>query len=391
MSKNSNNYIISKAYSECETKIKSNLNKYKKYMSKFITERNKQLYSIMPSEQIYFSQSDEVDFFSSTLIDKNKIHIAIENTYYYPIANFNPRYAKDECTVALLCIVRYFYLKKMPKELDLALINMAFSGKYYPSIWYGSFPTAAPQEHIMEYVVTKICTNKFDIVREGSVISAVKSIANTWVDTYSDKFKSFEDDDCVYLIQQLHNRIRSFMNNIAELYYQAYNDKDNLYITYDSDDISEENYHLSDSDSLKLERIVSNTMNYINTHGVNYQICKTASNKDVKMDEIKSIIENILADNKNMPQVREYITLLVATFFRQSSIKRVTDISFVTYCIKPKPNTKDQYLVRLKELNTSLLLNNAEHFARRRNRLATEAAYYKSFNAYFALLIQECN
>jgi hypothetical protein len=181
------------------------------------------------------------------------------------------------------------------------------------------------------------------------------------------------------------------MNNLAELYYQAYNDRDNLYITYDSDDISEENFHLSDSDSLKLERIVSNTMNYINTHGVDYQICKLSSNSDVKMDELKSIIENILADNKNIPMVREYITLLVATYFRQSSRKSVNEISFVTYCIKPKPNSKDQYLVRLKELNTSLLLNNAEHFNRRRNRAATEASYYRSFNSYFALLIQKCN
>lgn len=383
--------ILNIAYKECESKIKNNTPKYKRYLSNFISSRREQLYSNMPAYQIYFNQTDIDDFFLSTGIDISKISEGIKNTYYYPISNFNPRYAKDECTVAMLCLVRYFHLKKMSKELDLALINLAFSGKYYPSIWYGSFPMAAPQEHIMEYVVTKMCSNKFDIVREGTVIGAIRSVANTWLDSYKDKFKSFEDDDVVYLIQQLHNRLRSFMNNIAELYYQAYNDKDNLYITYDSDDVSEDNFHLSDSDSLKLERIVSTTMNYINTHGVDYQLCKLSSNNDVKMDELKSIIENILADNKTLPMVREYVTLLVATYFRQSSIKRVSDIAFITYCIKPKPNSKDQYLVRLKELTTLLLMNNAEHFNRRRNRAATEASYFRSFNSYFALLIQKCN
>ena len=49
----------------------------------------------------------------------------------------------------------------MKKELDLALVNLAFSGKYYPSIWYRSFPTVAPQEHIMEYVVNNKLSNKY--------------------------------------------------------------------------------------------------------------------------------------------------------------------------------------------------------------------------------------
>ena len=33
------------------------------------------------------------------------------------------------------------------------------------------------------------------------------------------------------------------MNNIASLYYEAYENKE--YITYDSDDLSEDNYHLA--------------------------------------------------------------------------------------------------------------------------------------------------
>ena len=103
--------------------------------------------------------------------------------------------------------------------------------------------------------------NKFDIVREGNVIGAVKSISTTWVKSYSQRFREFHDDDCVYLIQQLHNRIRSFMSNIAELYYDAVKNKD-LYMTYDADNISEDDYHLADSDSFKLGRYTENTELY---------------------------------------------------------------------------------------------------------------------------------
>lgn len=381
--------ILNIAYPEVEKKLKVNLAAYKKYISKFINIRSSQLYSNMPSQQIYFTLDDAEEFFKSTGIDKTTIIKAINNTYYYPQANFNPSYAKDEITVAMLCVVRYFKIKNMKKELDLALINLAFSGKYYPSIWYRSFPTVAPQEHIMEYVVTHMVSNKFDIAREGSVIGVMKSVSNTWINTYTSRFKDFHDDDCVYLIQQLHNRIGSFMNNIAELYYQAYENKE--YITYDSDDVSEDNYHLAGSDSFKLQSIIEATMSDINTHGVNQRLCKTASSNLVKTDEIKSIIEVMLSNNKNMGIIREYITLMVACYFQESTTKDVRDISFVSFSIKPKPNTKNPYVLKQNELLNIMLMNNSEHFKRRRNNDATEQAYYRSIRAYFAMQIQESN
>ena len=381
--------ILDIAYPEVEKCMKNNLAQYKKYISKFINKRSKQLYSNMPSEQIYFTYDDIEEFFSMTGINKTVITKAIQNTYYYDIGNFNPSYAKDEATIAMLCIVRYFKLTNKKKELDLALTNLAFSGKFYSSIWYRSFPTAAPQEHIMEYVVTHMTTNKFDITRQGSVIGAINSISNTWLDTYNSRFKDFHDDDCAYLVQQLHNRIGSFMNNIASLYYEAYENKE--YITYDSDDLSEDNYHLANSDSFKVQSIVEATMNDINTHGVNQRLCKMASNNLVKVEEIKSIIEVMLADNRNIPLVKELVTLMVVCYFQESSTKDVRDISFVTYCIKTKPNTKNQYLLRQKELLNIILMNNSEHFKRRRNNLATEQAYYRAVNAYMALQIQESN
>ena len=46
--------------------------------------------------------------------------------------------------------------------------------------------------------------------------------------------------------------------------YLFHKNKD-AYITYDSDDISEDNYHMADSDSLMIDRYTTSTMNYINS------------------------------------------------------------------------------------------------------------------------------
>lgn len=382
--------ILTEAYPLIEAALKKNTAKYKTYLSKYINKNSDILYSNMPSKQLYFTQEDSDNYFSAIGVNIGEITKAISHTYYSDISNFNPRYAKDETTVALICTVRYYLLHNMKKELELALINTAFSGKYYPSIWYSSFPVAAPQEHVMEYVITHMTTNKFDIVREGSVMGAVKSVAQTWVNSYKDRFKDFHDDDVVYIIQQLHNRLKSFMNNIASLYYEAYKNKD-MYITYDSDDVSEDNYHLADSDSLIIDRYVSATMNYINSHGINYKACKRASNDLVKFDELKGIIDMLTRNNDNTIMIKEYITLLLTCYYMDTGKKNVKDIEFISYCITPKPNSKNSYHLRLKEISEKLLINNAANFARRRSRQATESAYFRAFNAYFSLLIQEAN
>ena len=378
--------IITKAYPEIDKNVKSNLNSYKRYISKFLNSRASLIYTNLPCEQLYFSQDDINDFFKSIGVDRNKILEAVKETYYYPIANFNPRYAKDECTVALLCLVRYFKLHNMKKELELALLNIALSGKYYPSIWYRSFQVAAPKEHIMNYVVSNM-SNKYDLVREGTIAGALSSICNTWISTYDDRFKKFTDEDVQYLIQQLHNRIGSFMNNIAELYYEANENK--LYMTYDSDDVSENDFHLADSDSLKLERAVSATMNAINKYGVDYKICKMASNNNVKTDELRSILENLINNKNNIELIKEYVTLLIVLYFQNNKSRDVTDLEFVSYSIKTKPNSKDKYVLRQREVLDQILINNSEHFERRKNRDATRQAYYRAINAYFAILIQE--
>ena len=146
--------ILNIAYKEVEDKLnnKNNVLKYKQFVGKYVQKKQKELYSYMPSKQIYYSNEDVENFFRSTGINKSIIKEAIKETYYYKIPNFNPNYAKDESTMALLCVVRYFIKNKMNTELEISEINMAFSGKMYASVFYKSF-RFEPAEYVMDYVI----------------------------------------------------------------------------------------------------------------------------------------------------------------------------------------------------------------------------------------------
>lgn len=384
--------ILKEVYPKVEKALTNNLNSYKRNIGEFLNKRNIELYDNAPYTRIYWTGEDDNKFWQCLKLNKNDVVNAISKTYYAKIAAFNPRCAKDPFTVAQLMCIRYFFLKKKEKELELALIYLSFSGSFYPSIHYGSFPKAQPQEYryVMEYVVNNELSMKYDLKREGTLIGTIKGIANTWINSYTDMMKSCTDEDVTYMLQQLHNRIKSFMVNIAQVYYEVYDNKDKVF-TYNSDNYDEENFRLADNDSLKAERYTMAAMNYITTKGVNYKFCKMSADSNVHTDEVKSIIESIQMDRENIPLIKEFISLSIVEYMQDSDNKEVTGVDYLAHTIAAKPNTKNKNVLRQKEIITKFLDENSPQYRKRRHRLATENSYIRSVSSYYALVVSQAN
>ena len=392
MASNRTNVIAKNIYPIIKSSFdKSNtITKYKKNIQKFIEARAKELYDIAPYTRIYFTQKDANDFFKTVGFTESQIENELHNTYYWNM-RFNPQAAKDPFTVAMMMVIRYFVLKGDQKNAELSAIYLAFSGKFYPSIHYSKFPTVQPIEykHVMDYVVNNMLTQKFDLKREGSVFGAIRSICITWLNTYKNVFKDPDDEDVADLIQQLHGRIKSFMGNIASLYYEAY-EKGN-YISYDSDNESEENFRMADSDSLLAERCVEKTMQIINNNNIDMKICKMASDSNVKITEVQSIIEGIQSDTDNLPVIKELLRIIIGEYFNDSKDKDVTSLNFITKSIAAKPNTKNKNIIRQKQIIEDWLDENSPQYRKRKSRPATKSSYYKSILTYYVLLINKAN
>ena len=381
-----------KLYPYIQQTIGKNQNSYKRLMSSFFEERAKELYDVAPCDRLFFRDSDYQKYFSMTGIDENKVKQSISETYYGTIGNFNPRAAKDPLVVSQMLVIRYFYMKRDQKNLELSYLYLAFSGKFYPSIHYASYPQTPPSQyrHVMEYVVNNMLSEKYDLKTQGSVFGTIKSISTTWMKSYGDRLKRCNDDDIVYLIQQLHNRIKSFMKNIASLYYDAYKNKDK-YFAYDSESLDSDNFHLIENDAIRAEGIVNRSMERINTKDVDYKICKHASDKNVKVEEVKSIVQTIVTDPKNQPVIKELLNNIVTMYFHDNPGKDINDIAFVNYAVSPKPNAKSPELMRQKEIVVHWLDEGSPAYRKRKHRKETAASYHRSVFAYFALTIYYAN
>lgn len=382
------NIIVKKIYPILEKNMTpTNVRNYIKLVGQFIEKRQESLYDIAPCDRIIFTQNDRDDVYRLLRIPEKDIAYILKDTYYWDIPRFNPVAARDELTILMMCIIRYFFLKKDTKNLELSLIHFSFSGKFYPSIHHGSYPVVQPSEyrHIMEYVVNNELSNKYDIKREGSVIGAIKSVALTWINSYEDMFKTFDDEDVAYLIQQLHTRIKSFTKNIAEIYYKVYDNKDK-YMTYDSDNLSETDYRLADNDSFKVERYLESAMSNLLSKGIDPTIVRIAANNNIKIEELRSILETIMDGNDNIPVVKELIRILLVEYFVNSKDKDPSNIRFISTSIASKPNTKNPNIHRQNEILEGWLDENSPNYRRRKSRLATKLAYHKAVLSYFVLV-----
>lgn len=368
----------------------ANLTAYKKNIENFIKARSVDLYDTVPIRRIPFLPDDVDDFFKAVKIDKNQITEFLSHTYYWNM-NFNPRAAKDEFTMCMMMVIRYFILKNKLKEAEISSIYLAFSGKFYPSIHSQKWKIPPEQyRYVMEYVLNNMLTMKYDLKREGSVFGAVRSICMTWLNTYRPKFKDPDDEDVADMIQQLHGRIKSFLGNIATAYYDAYQKKD-VWFTYSSDSSEQDSFRIADSDSLLAERCVENAMSAITSKQVNYRLCRYASDKNVKTDEVKSIIESIQEDPDNLPLIRELYQLVIAEYFAESKEKDVASYDFVAKTIVAKPNTKNKNILRQKEIIEDFLNENSPAYRKRKSRAATRSSYHRSILTYYILVMNEAN
>lgn len=381
---------VNKIYPIVEKSLQKNTQAYKKNVQEFIKDRSKDLYDIVPVRRIPFGSEDIDSFFKAMKIDKNEITQCLSETYYWNM-NFNPRAAKDEFTMTMMMVIRYFLLKNKQTDAEISTIYLAFSGKFYPSIHSQKFKIPPEKyRHIMEYVLNNVLTQKYDLKREGSVFGAVRSICKTWLRTYTPKFKNPDDEDVADMIQQLHGRIKSFLGNIAAAYYDTYEKRDS-YFTYASDSNDQDSFRIADNDSLLAERCVENAMNWITTKQVDYKLCKWASDKNVKVDEIKSIIESIQEDSDNLILIREMMQLIIADYFSISKTKDVTSYEFINKSIVAKPNSKNKYVIRQKEIIEYFLDENSPAYRKRKSRPDTKSSYYKSILTYYVLVINESN
>jgi hypothetical protein len=289
---------------------------------------------------------------------------AITNECYFAHKPVNPPVVKVPYAQVLVCILMYYLRHKKQKEAEITLLYMAFSGKFYASIFGKYFKTAPPSKYrsTMDYVVNNMLNDRFDLRSKGNLFGAIRSMCISLIEMYGDTLAEHPDDEEIkYFMQQLRDRVNTFMNRIFNLYITAWQDK--KYLNYESDNLEDgSEFRISDSDATIAARITENALNYMLNNTVSLKICNMFNDANIRPTELRDIIEAIVNDRKNINQLQRVINILICDFMKKNPNKRVGDVDFLGYCLKEQPNTKDEYIKSIKDIIRKLnqLINDSE-------------------------------
>ena len=381
--------IVEEIYPLVDSTMSRKSTALKSCIERFVHKRHDSLYDYAPVDRIYFRKGDVDDFFKSIGVNEKEVTKILPSLYYWETDELQA--CKDEFSLTCLMTLRWL-LKNKPSDkalIELTAMYLAFSGKFYASCHYNLWRHYTPMREVMDYVVNYMLSQKFDLVKTKSVWGAMKNLTMTWLDKYKEELASdLTDERISYLIHQLHNRILAFLKNIANNYYEAYEDK--RYINAESDNYGQDNYRIANNNSTVAASITEKTMIYFANTQINLSICYSVSGSGVDPYDVKSIFETIINDNKKLDDLRFIINILIVDFCnRYPDVKDITGPKFIAHSISMKPNTKDKNILELKNIILGWL-NTSDRYKSIKTQ-ATKNNYYKAILSYIAITVNMAN
>ena len=381
--------IIDKIYPMIDEVLPKRLNNLKQCIGRFINSRSDLLYDYAPMNRIMFTKKDENDFFNSMMLKYNSINDIIDELYYAKKEELQA--CKDPYSLAMMMVLRWIIINnpKDKKILELSYMYLAFSGKFYASAFYKWFPHYLPKREVMDYVVSYMLSQKFDLIKEGSLWGAIRNLTSTWMDTYTEELKSEDvsDERLVYMMHQLYSRIYAFLRNIAKPYFEAYEQE--LYINKESDNYEQDNFRIAPNNATIAASITEKALTYINQSQVNLSWCYWVSGSGVDPYEVKTIFETILNDNSKLEDLKFVINVMVVDFMRRYPDEKiiVPNNKFIAHSMSMKPNTKDQDILRQKAIINEWLNTSAKYRGIKTQNSRNN--YFKAMLGYVALAVNE--
>lgn len=368
---------------------KRNINELMNYIRKYADKNSKILLSSDMSVRLIFTESDKKIIYTVTGITQQEVTAAIRQSTAikstWQIAT-NPFYMLSAI------IMHYFAIHNMPAELDAMTVYMSYL--LYVTSHKGSFKYL-PNKQIMDYTINNL-SNRFLIKQYGTIQAVIEhTVTNAIHDRYSKEIVSGSDEDLKNIVTALETRVSSAVKNVAREFYK--NHASGNYMFHEDEDLSEENFHLSDNISFKISRIVSVVTTSIVSEGFDQYTCiKRAINLNPGSSEKKltPMLRTIVTDD--MDHIPEMISDIITLFIYKgtgNSINGIKTMKFVSESLQIyKSNSQDSVTLRIKERLLHWIDITAEKYGRNfisKGKTSLDT-YRRAIYTCFVFKILEC-
>ena len=325
---------------------KSNIRRLLNAITRYSDKWSSILLSTNLSKRLIHTDEDKRIIYDTTGVHKSDVTKAIRNT---PIFDSSWKLYNNEFYMLCIQIARWFRINNMIPEMHAIMVYMGYV--MYSSAHTNSFKHL-PNEEIMNYTINNL-SNRFIIKQYGTIQSCIEhTIGEAISGLYDGELVRGNDIDIKNILSGLQTRMHAFMNNIAEKFYE--NHKSGKYLWSEDEDLSEENFHLSDNVSYKIDRIVQLVSSSITETGFDYNVCIRRScsmNSGASEKKVASMLDTIVEkDRQSIPKVISDILTLFMYKGNHNTINDVGTMRFLAESLQIyKSNAQDEITSRIKE------------------------------------------
>lgn len=389
----SNDYLDKNIYPKINAAIKKPSFKQglNMFFGKYLNKNRDKFSAIGPCENIFFTVDYQEYLFELFGVTSEEVKECMRISSH--IKDSDTGQTVNPFNLMMSVAVKCLYDNKMTQERTMTSFLMYMS--IFPST-YTKYFKFKPNRAIMEYTVNNMSI-RFDIKNIGYFKTLQQSAEGAYMNNIPDfekklKTKSKQSSDFMYCYYVLDtkNRINSLLKNIRGEFEKSHQNQNFLNFTDEVTD-DEKNYHVNESDSLKLRKLVQNitTAFYIQMPDSNL-IDYASKISDVSVNQLKSIIFKV--QNKvSRDDVFKLIESIVNEYVvvKEHKLDDIHTNNFLIFALKLfGVNTKAPANIKvIKECLSTFLLKSADIKDVNRNKKTKDLT--RAVYIYFVLMIQQ--
>lgn len=291
--------------------------------------------------------------------------------------------------VANALATRYFLSSKNEEYQKMTAGYLVVA--LYPPLHYRYFRHGI-NDACMQYTINNI-SNKFNIKRSDNLWTMLLNMAMMAIDLHEEGLLKGTDIEYLNYIQDVQTRINNTLKNIANVYYDNYENQ--RFLKLEKENFDDETYYEADSNSYAVERITNKVLTHMLMHGPDMKLVELAAQTNkVSIAEMRNFATIIIVDSK-ADQIREVLeSILFLYLFNDDdtnlhSPEQISTNDFMIYCLQlyKRSNTTNKNIIRVKKILDEWL--DEVGLTKRTSRTATMISFRKALFTFFVMEIQK--
>lgn len=364
-------------------------------ISNFINRSLEPLSAKGPSRRILFTDSDVDALFLAAGIEKKEVSETIKTCKLidskWHILN-NP--FNIMCIALTICY--YKNEKAFPsskyKMSPHLITNLFITLRFYSSMQIRQFPYD-PDEEIMDRTIDSL-NNKFTLKKYNNMFETIRYISDSNFTNMELQFKKGHDKDIINIINNLANRLSSFIKNVSKEFYKNYKEHNKSEVESIIREDDEGDQYVGELTNVSSE--IENSTRKIRLKVVadstpNYRLLSLACKRTMmSTNKMQIIIDKIRESNDELlyKLLRNIIAYYIITYKKAKYDIKSENFITTMFKIYNVSNTKDVNVIAIKNILDELLKKYSTDYLKT-SRVATVSNMRSCIYYYFVLYIAQ--